>query len=105
LRSALLNAQSTHVQQFRCRTDLFLEHAPAPAPFNLLQLARPPLVPDLRATIQRAIKTDKHARKERAKVTLNGKTYEINMQAVPFKVPASTKSWVLVIFDETTRGT
>src|SRR6266513_383323 len=90
------------VQQFRGRTDLFLEHTPGPATLNLIQLARPNLVPDLRTTIRRAIKTDKPARAERAKVTLRGKSYEINIQVVPFKIPGSDKSWSLVIFDETT---
>jgi len=93
------------VQQFRGQTDLFLEHTPGPATFNLLQLARPTVVPDLRATIHRAIKTDKPARKERVKVKLGGTSYEINMQVVPFKVPGSDKPSLLVIFDETTKGT
>src|SRR5881392_1737686 len=92
------------VQQFRGRTDLFLEHTPGPATLNLIQLARPNLVPDLRSTIRRAIKTDKPARAERAKVTLRGKSYEINIQVVPFKVPGADKSWFLVIFDETASG-
>ena len=92
------------VQQFRGRTDLFLEHTPGPATLNLIQLARPNLVPDLRATIRRAIKTDKPARAERAKVTLRGKNYEINIQVVPFKSPGADKSWFLVIFDESTSG-
>src|SRR5256886_14580158 len=94
-----------HVQQFRGRTDLFLEHAPGPATFNLLRLARPTLVADLRATIKHAIKTGKPARKERARVKLKGRSYEINIQAVPFKIPGTDKSWLLVIFDETTKGT
>src|SRR5437899_2014752 len=92
------------VQQFRGRTDLVLEHTPGPATLNLIQLARPNLVPDLRTTIRRAIKTDKPARAERAKVTLRRKTYEINIQVVPFKVPGADKSWFLVIFDESTSG-
>src|SRR5216110_3400953 len=92
------------VQQFRGHTDLFLEHTPGPATLNLIQLARPNLVPDLRSTIRRAIKTDKPARAERAKVTLRGKSYEINIQVVPFKVPGADKSWFLVIFDETASG-
>src|SRR5439155_20285458 len=44
-------------------------------------------------------------RKERARVKLKGRSYEINIQAVPFKIPGSDKSWLLVIFDETTEGT
>src|SRR6266542_17764 len=102
--AAVVVDQDMHVQQFRGRTDLFLEHAPGPATFNLLQLARPSLVPDLRATIRRAIKTDKAVRTERAKVKLRGRGCEINIQVMPFKVPGSVKSWFLVIFDETTKG-
>src|SRR5438874_5775054 len=102
--AAVVIDQDMQVQQFRGRTELFLEHAPGPATFNLLQLARPSLVPDLRATIRRAIKTDKPARAERAKVTLRRKTYEINIQDVPFKDPGADKSWFLVIFDQSTSG-
>src|SRR5216683_2349029 len=66
--AAVVIDRDLHVQQFRGRTELFLEHAPGPATFNLLRLARPTLVPDLRATIRRAIKTNKPARKERTQV-------------------------------------
>ena len=100
--AAVVIDDKMQVHQFRGRTDLFLEHAPGPATFNLIQLARTNLVPDLRATIRRSIKTGKPARAERAKVTLRGKNYEISIQAVPFKTPGSDKSWFLVIFDETT---
>src|SRR5437762_7164025 len=102
---AVVIDQDMHVQQFRGRTELFLEHAPGPATFNLLQLARPSLVPDLRATIRRAIKTDKPARTEHAKVKLRGKSYEINIQVVPIKIHGNARTRLLVIFDETTKGT
>ena len=100
--AAVVVDDKMQVHQFRGRTDLFLEHMPGPATFNLIQLARTNLVPDLRATIRRSIKTGKPARTERAKVTLRGKNYEINIQVVPFKIPRGDKSWFLVIFDETT---
>src|SRR5207245_10494224 len=103
--AAVVIDQDMRVQQFRGSTELFLEHTPGPATFNLLQLARPTLVPDLRATIRRAIKTNKPARKERAQVKLGGRSYEINIQVVPFKIPGSDRSWLLVIFDETTKET
>src|SRR5437773_7150636 len=103
--AAVVIDQDMQVQQFRGRTELFLEHAPGPATFNLLQLARPTLVPDLRATIRRAIKTDKATRTERAKVKLRGRSCEINIQVMPFKVPGTTNSWSPVIFDETTKET
>jgi two-component system CheB/CheR fusion protein len=101
--AAVVVDDKMQVHQFRGRTDLFLEHMPGPATFNLIQLARTNLVPDLRATIRRSIKTGKPARTERAKVTLRGKNYEINIQVVPFNIPDGDKPWFLVIFDETTR--
>src|SRR5438477_8942153 len=52
--AAVVIDQDMHVQQFRGRTELFLEHAPGPATFNLLRLAPPTLVADLRATIKHA---------------------------------------------------
>ncbi len=66
---------------------------------------RPTLVADLRSTIQRAIKTDSPARKERALIKLQGRNYKVNIQVVPFKIPGSDKPSFLVIFDETTKGT
>src|SRR5437667_2815961 len=56
--AAVVIDQNMHVQQFRGRTELFLEHTPGPATFNLMQLARSNLVPDLRATVRRSLKTD-----------------------------------------------
>ena len=103
--AAVVIDRDLHVQQFRGRSDLFFEHAPGPATLNLLQLVRPTLVVDLRSTIQRAIKTGSPARKGRAVVKLKGRDYEINIEVVPFKIPASDESWFLVIFDETTKGT
>jgi two-component system CheB/CheR fusion protein len=103
--AAVVIDRELHVQQFRGRTDNFLQHTPGPATLNLLQLVRPSLVADLRTTIHRAIKTDKRARKERAVVKFDGKTREINIEVVPFKIVASDKSWLLVIFDETTKAT
>ena len=103
--AAVVIDREIRVQQFRGRTDLFLEHTPGPATLNLLQLVRPTMVADLRSTIHRAIKTERSARKERTLVRYNGKMREVNIEVVPFKVPASDKSWLLVIFDETTKGT
>lgn len=92
------------VQQFRGHTDIFLEHMPGPATFNLLQLVRPSMVGDLRNTINRATRTNKPMRKEGALVKLGGKLREINIQAVPFKIASTEKPWLLIIFDERTRA-
>ena len=102
--AAVVIDQALHVEQLRGRTEDYLEQMPDLSTSNFLQLVRPSMVADLRAAIDRAIKTDKPVRKERALVRFNGKTREVNIEVVPFKIVASSKAWLLVIFDETTKG-
>ena len=94
-----------HVHQFRGRTDSYLQHHPGPSSLNLLQMVRPSLAADLRNIIRRSVQTNQPARTERALVKHDGRSREINMQVVPFKIPAADTQWLLVIFDETTKGT
>jgi len=94
-----------HVHQFRGRTDSYLQHHPGPSTLNLLQMVRPSLAADLRNLIRRSVQTKKPARTERALMKRDGKSREINMQVMPFKIPATDTQWLLVIFDETTMGT
>jgi two-component system CheB/CheR fusion protein len=94
-----------HVQQFRGLTDPYLKHPAGPATLNLLQMVRPSLMPDLRNLIRRCTKTHKPMRQDRVLMKHNGKTRHINIQVVPFNIPNSNQRWLLVIFDETTRGT
>jgi two-component system, chemotaxis family, CheB/CheR fusion protein len=103
--AAVVIDHDLHVHQFRGRTDFYLQHHPGPATFGLLHIVRPTLAADLRNIIRRCVKTNKPARVERALVKHDGKSREINIQVVPFKVSATDKPWMLVIFDETTRGT
>jgi len=89
-----------NVRQFRGKTAPFLEHAPGPATLNLLHMAKAALVPDLRATIHRAIKTGQPVRKERAVVKHDGQVMEVNIEVIPFKVSTAEAIWLLVVFDK-----
>jgi two-component system CheB/CheR fusion protein len=102
--AAVVIDHALHIEQFRGRTDDYLEQTPGPATRNLLQLVRPSMVADLRAAIDRATKTGKPARKERALVKFDRKTREVNIEVVPFTLAASGESRLLIIFDETTKG-
>jgi two-component system, chemotaxis family, CheB/CheR fusion protein len=88
------------VRQFRGNTSRYLEHAAGPATLNLLHMAKPSLVPDLRATIHRAMRTGQPARKERALMKRAGQVMQLNIEVVPFKVPNSDTTWLLVVFRE-----
>jgi two-component system CheB/CheR fusion protein len=72
------------VRQFRGKTSPYLEHAAGPATLNLLHMAKPSLVPDLRATIHRALRTGHPARKERALVKRDSQVIQLNIEVVPF---------------------
>jgi len=63
-----------------------------------LHMARPSLVPDLRATIHHAFKSQQPARKERAVVKLDGQIRQVNIEVVPFRVPNSDNTWALIVF-------
>jgi two-component system CheB/CheR fusion protein len=88
------------VRQFRGKTAPYLEHVAGPATLNLLHMAKPSLVPDLRATIHRAMRTGQPARKERALVKRDSQVIQLNIEVVPFKVPNSDINWALVVFSE-----
>jgi two-component system, chemotaxis family, CheB/CheR fusion protein len=103
--AAIIIDDEMQVQQFRGQTDLYLRHPAGPATLNLLQMVRPSLVADLRNLIRRCNKTNKPARQERSMIKHNGRTREINIQVVPFRTPSSDTPWLLVIFDERTKGT
>jgi two-component system, chemotaxis family, CheB/CheR fusion protein len=99
--SAVVIDENMVVRHFRGRTAPYLEHTAGPATLNLLHMARPSLVPDIRATVHRAIRTGRPARKERAFLKHDAQVIEINIEVVPFKVPNSDGNWLLVVFSET----
>jgi len=102
--AAVVVDSDMQVQQFRGRTDAYLEHQPGPASLNIFQIVQSGLVSDLRSALHRVSKSKKPFRKENAVFKSDGKVREINIQVVPFKIQASGKFWYLVIFDEIIRG-
>jgi len=103
--AAVVIDHDLRVHQFRGRTDFYLQHHAGPATLNLFQMVRPSLAADLRNVVRRCIKTNKPSRTEGAVMQHNDRAREINIQVMPFKIAATDKPWLLVIFDETTKGT
>ena len=95
--------ENMQVRHFRGETSPYLEHVAGPATLNILHMAQPSLVPDLRATIHRAFKLKQPARKERAGIKRDGRIRLVNIEAVPFKVPNSDGTWALIVFTEIAR--
>jgi len=99
--SAVVIDENMIVRHFRGKTAPYLEHTAGPASLNLLHMARASLVPDIRATVHRALRTGQPARKERAFVKRDSHVAEVNIEVVPFKVPNADGNWLLVVFRDT----
>ena len=89
-----------NVRQFRGQTGVYFEHTAGPATLSLLHMARPTLVPDLRAIIHRAFRTKQPVRKERAVLKYDDKVRDVTIEAIPFNVPTSETTWLLLIFKD-----
>ena len=70
--NAVVIDEGMQVLQFRGATSRFLEHAPRTASLNLLQMARPALIVDLRTAIHRALKENAATRRDTSLVQRRG---------------------------------
>jgi two-component system CheB/CheR fusion protein len=90
--------ESLDVVQFRGRTGPFLEAAPGAASLNVLKMAREGLLVDLRASLQKARKTQARVRREGIRVKRDGGFNEIRLEVVPF-AGLDGASHYLVLFE------
>jgi two-component system CheB/CheR fusion protein len=88
------------ILQFRGRTSAFLDPAPGEASLNLLKLARPSILFDLRTTIHKARKENIAVKKDGLRVQFNGQHFEANLEVIPISSPSSEIAYYLVLFDQ-----
>ena len=82
---AVLIDADLQILQFRGSTGAFLEPPTGKARFDLLKMARAGLMLPLRATVNRAKRENRTARKENVPVEQEGKTRCVNIEVVPLK--------------------
>ena len=97
--NAVVIDEGLQVLQFRGATSRYLEHAPGSASLNLLQMARPPLIIDLRATIHRALKENAAIRRDNIFLKYNGETLLVNIEVIPFRAEGGDQRLLLITFD------
>ena len=90
------------ILQFRGQTGYYLEPAPGAASFNLLKMARPGLLPELRTAIHEALRQMLPVRKESLRVKYNGQFRVINLRVTPIAASASEEKYLLVLFEDMT---
>ena len=91
--------QDLDILQFRGSTGLFLEPLPGKASLNLLKMARPSLLFELRNTVHKAHKSGEPTRKTGLEIKVKNKTHQVAIEAVPLKT-ATEERLFLVIFEE-----
>ena len=97
--NAVVIDDDLQVLQFRGATGRYLEHAPGSASLNLLQMARPPLIVELRTAIHRALKENAATRRENIFLQFNGEALLVSIEVIPFRVEGGDQRLLLVTFD------
>ena len=96
--SVVINHQ-LEILQFRGTTGLFLSHPKGKATFNILKMARPELVFDLRNAIAKVIKSKQRIRKAGIEVKINAVLKVISIEIVPLKIEWN-EPLLLILFAE-----
>ncbi|MEA3213742.1 MAG: two-component system, chemotaxis family, CheB/CheR fusion protein [Chthoniobacter sp.] len=86
------------VVQFRGATGSFLEHVSGDPSWNILQMVRPSLAIDLRASIYTALKQDMAMRKEDVAIDQNGQTKFFDIELLPFRAGPKGDRYLMLLF-------
>lgn len=92
--------ESLDVLQFRGRTGAYLEPAPGVATLNVLKLARPELLMELRATIQKALHRNYPAESPPLHIKADGGYRHVILTVMPLQDAAAPPRCMLVLFRE-----
>ena len=89
--AVLINHQ-LEILQTRGHTASFLELPAGKASLNLLKMARPGLLFELRSAIEEAREKGFEAIRQEVRVEEDGKTKTITIRVIPFKVPSQERA-------------
>jgi two-component system, chemotaxis family, CheB/CheR fusion protein len=85
------------ILEFRGDTEPFLEHGRGRASLNLIRMARPGLLLELRQTIQEARRKNAPSRREGLRIRYRGQLRDVNLAVLPLKGVA--ERCLLVVFE------
>ncbi|WP_461074497.1 PAS domain S-box protein [Spirosoma flavus] len=91
--------QDLEILQFRGSTGLFLEPSPGKASLNLIKMARPSLVFELRNAVHKVQKSGESVRKSGLEVKIKNKVHYVAIEAIPIDTVGEERLF-LIIFEE-----
>jgi two-component system CheB/CheR fusion protein len=89
-----------NIVQFRGKTGAYLEPESGEATLNLFKMARPGLVRELRAGLEKARREHQPVRCESLHVSRDDGLAVVNIEIMPFKKAAATGNHYLILFEE-----
>ncbi|MGB8190923.1 MAG: chemotaxis protein CheB [Chitinophagaceae bacterium] len=92
--------QDMEILQFRGATGFFLEPTPGKASLNLVKMARPALVFELRSAIHKAQKQGTPVKKTGLDIKIKSVDHKVSIEVIPLKSNEEERLF-LVIFEET----
>ena len=98
--SAVVVNDDLEILQSRGRTSRYLELPTGKASLNLLKMARPGLLYELRALIEQARKKSVPAASDEVSLEEGDRTIRLRLEVIPFRTPASDQHHFLVLFEE-----
>jgi two-component system CheB/CheR fusion protein len=98
--SAVVVDDNLEILQSRGRTNLYLELPAGKASLNLLKMARPGLLFELRNLIEKARKNSTPVSKEGVVLDEADGSVAVRLEVIPFRTPARDQRYFLVLFEE-----
>lgn len=98
--SAVVVNDDLEILQSRGRTNRFLQLPTGRASLNLIKMARPGLLYELRALIDQARKNGVPASKDEIVIEDGSESITVHLEVVPFRSPARDQRHFLVLFEE-----
>jgi two-component system CheB/CheR fusion protein len=98
--SAVVVNEDLEIVQSRGRTNRYLELPTGKASLNLLKMARPGLLYELRSLMEKARKNYAPVSKDKVALEDGNQTISLRLEIVPFRTPARDQRHFLVLFEE-----
>ena len=98
--SAVVVNDNLEILQSRGKTSRFLELPTGKASLNLLKMARPGLLYELRTLIDKARKNSIPVTKDEISVEDGANRFDVKLEVIPFRTPARDERHFLVLFEE-----
>jgi two-component system, chemotaxis family, CheB/CheR fusion protein len=99
--SAVVVSDDLEIVQSRGKTSRFLELPSGRASLNLLKMARPGLLYELRTLLEKARKSSIPAAKEGIVLEDGNENTSVKLEVIPFRTPVRDQRHFLVLFEET----